>query len=148
MTVQFQVYGVPQTKGSTRAFCIPGRRFPVTTNDNPKNNPWAQLVAAEAQRFRLPDMPWKGPVSIRLTFCVPAPKNLPKRRLSFATKKPDLDKMLRSVKDALKGVMYCDDSQVIDEHATKRLSHHPGVFIECSEHAPDYLGFQPQGGTR
>lgn len=148
VTVQFTVFGVPQTKGSTRAFSIPGRRFPIITNDNPKNKPWAQLVAAEAQRYRLPDMPWKGPISLRLQFVVPAPKSLPKRRLSFATKKPDLDKMIRSVKDSLKGVLYGDDSQVIVTFAEKRLGNQPGVTIECSTYVLDDLGFQPQGGTR
>lgn len=31
----------------------------------------------------------------------------------FPTKKPDLDKTLRAIKDALTGIVYVDDSQVV-----------------------------------
>lgn len=39
-----------------------------------------------------------------------------------AIKKPDLEKLTRAIKDAMTGVVYFDDSQVIEEHARKRLA--------------------------
>ena len=46
----FTVWGIPQPKGSTRAFNIPGRRFPVVTSDNPKLKAWEKSVRTMAQQ--------------------------------------------------------------------------------------------------
>jgi len=40
-TITFRVYGIPQTKGSTKVFMRPGMRYPIITNDNTKNKSWA-----------------------------------------------------------------------------------------------------------
>jgi Holliday junction resolvase RusA-like endonuclease len=45
------------------------------------------------------------------------------------TKKPDLDKLLRALKDALKGVIYRDDSQVVRVVTSKDYSPAPGVIV-------------------
>lgn len=135
--VQFRVYGIPQTKGSTKAFMRPGMRFPVVTNDNTKNKAWAATVAGEAQRARSlygQTQPFEGAVSLMLTFYLPRPKSLPKR-VVHATKRPDLDKMIRSVKDALKGVFYLDDSQVVSLRADKVYLDQPGVQVVLEERA-------------
>ena len=133
--IRFRVYGIPQTKGSTKAFNVKGRRFPVVTNDNTKNARWAATVSGEAQRARVSSglsAPVVGAVWLMLHFHVRKPKSLPKR-IMHATKKPDLDKMIRSVKDALKGVLYLDDAQVVDLSAQKRYSDSPGVEITFRE---------------
>lgn len=129
MVIAFTVYGIPQTKGSAKAFYRPGMRFPVVINDNAKNKGWAATVSGEAQRHR-PSTPFTGPVRLMLAFGVQKPKSYPKTKELPATKKPDLDKMIRSVKDALKGVLYRDDSQVVELRATKAYSDTPGVKIE------------------
>lgn len=128
MVIRFRVYGIPQTKGSAKAFYRPGMRFPVVTNDNAKNKNWAATVSGEAQRHR-PSAPFDGPVDLSLTFFMKKPKSHPKTKFVFAVKKPDLDKMIRSVKDALKGVMYLDDSQVVRLVASKHYDDAPGVEV-------------------
>jgi Holliday junction resolvase RusA-like endonuclease len=126
--ITFRIYGIPQTKGSTKSFMRPGMRFPIVTNDNPKNKGWAQTVSGEAQRNR-PPAPLTGPVCLELRFFMPKPKSYPKTKTLFATKRPDLDKMVRSIKDALKGVMYLDDAQVVWMKACKYYDDAPGVEI-------------------
>jgi Holliday junction resolvase RusA-like endonuclease len=140
--IEFTVYGIPQTKGSTKAFFRKGMRFPVITNDNTKNKPWAQTVSAMAQQFR-PEALWLGPVRVKLLFRMPIPKSLPKRRPSFMTKKPDLDKMVRSIKDALKGVIYKDDSQVVGLVSDKVYHEQPGVIITLEQ-----IDFNYEGAVR
>lgn len=136
-TVRFRVYGLPQTKGSAKGFVIPGKfgkkARAIITNDNTKNKGWAQTVSGEAQRHRLATCPWSGPIALMLVFFMPIPKSLPKRAPQFMVKKPDLDKMVRSVKDALKGVMYEDDRQVVDMDTHKVYAESPGVWIQVSE---------------
>jgi crossover junction endodeoxyribonuclease RusA len=93
--------------------------------------PWRQTVAyTAAQVFVGP--PLDGPLLVRLGFVMPRPAATPKRRTPPAVKKPDVDKLARAVFDALTSVVWRDDSQVVDVHATKRLAEldeTPGVHI-------------------
>lgn len=76
--------------------------------------------------------PAPGPFAVDLEFVLPRPKSTPKSRTPPATKKPDGDKLLRAVYDALTGVAWLDDAQVVDEHHRKRiaeLDEVPGVYI-------------------
>lgn len=131
--ISFTVFGIPQTKGSTKAFYRPGMRYPVITNDNPRNKSWAQTVSAMAQQARTAECPYTGPIVLQLVFDLPIPQSLPKRRISFATKRPDIDKCARSLCDALKGVLYADDSQVVGLHVVKRYGREPGVLVTVDE---------------
>lgn len=145
MTISFRVYGIPQTKGSAKAFYRPGMRFPVVMNDNPRNKPWSQTVSAVAQQHRPSSGLWPGPVRVILVFRLPVPKSLPKRRPAFMTKRPDIDKCTRSILDAIKGVIYCDDSQVVGLEVAKLYGLDSGVLVrvelldEASPEASDYL---------
>jgi Holliday junction resolvase RusA-like endonuclease len=47
--------------------------------------------------------------------------------------KPDLDNVMKAVLDALNGVVYADDSQVINLVATKRYSTDPRVEVYVHE---------------
>jgi len=129
--ITFTVLGIAQPKGSTKAFMRPGMRFPVVTADNTKTKPWAQTITAVAQRHAPSGGPWAVAVSLEATFYLPRPKSLPKK-VQHHTKKPDLDKLLRALKDALKGVMYVDDSQVVETRTWKayaRADAPPGVRV-------------------
>jgi len=42
----------------------------------------------------------------------------------FHTKKPDIDNLAKAVKDALKGIIYHDDSQIVEAHLFKRYGEH------------------------
>jgi len=143
MTLHFRVIGLAQPKGSSRAFMPKGWRRPIITADTPKNKGWQQLVAAEASRaiqelprgaFQLLD----AGVRLTVAFYLPRPKKYQKRGIYPPhVTKPDLDKLLRSVKDALKGVTWQDDSQVIDVVAMKRYAGvdeapHAEVWVEPS----------------
>ena len=115
--VRFKVIGAAQPKGSVRAFVPKGWTRPVLTSTNPKVKGWQQLVAEQAQGVAADGL-FTGPVALGVTFQLPRPQSLPKR-VQHHTKKPDLDKLLRALKDALKGVLYQDDAQVVLVHAGK-----------------------------
>lgn len=116
--IAFQVFGVPAPKGSMKAFMRPGMKYPVVTHDNPKSKPWADGVRLSAQQRRPPGGPWEGAIELHASFFLPRPKSLPKKTVHHI-KKPDLDKLLRNIKDALKGVIYLDDAQVVETHTSK-----------------------------
>ena len=87
--------------------------------------------------------PLETPVSLYLYIRVPIPKSCTKKRLEAISngsekpiKKPDSSNILKSVEDAMNGVVYKDDCQIINHHMTRVYSSLPGVDIcvkECLE---------------
>jgi len=114
-SVTFTVVGIAQPKGSTRAF-VRGTRA-IITSDNPKVKDWEHGIASTA-RLVARDGLFVGPVAVRVCFALLRPVSLP-RRVVAHVRKPDLDKLVRSVGDALTGVLYRDDAQVVELHARK-----------------------------
>ena len=138
--INFTVRGIPRTKGSTKSFYIKKLNRTVTTADNPKLKNWADNINYLAQ-VHAPDVPWDGPVLLFLFFKMQKPKSAPKTRRIYAVKKPDLDKLIRAVKDSLTGVIYNDDSQVIHVYPWKDYSPTPGIdlkVISLSNFLADY----------
>lgn len=126
-TVSFTVPGLPQPQGSSRAFVTKAGKA-VVTSANPKLRSW-RLDVATAARAVWPGGPYTGPVLLYLDFQFSRPKGhygsgknaqVLKASAPVAhTQKPDLDKLTRATLDALKGILYRDDSQVDGLRATK-----------------------------
>mgnify|MGYP003339864711 FL=1 len=80
------------------------------------------------------------PVTMALYFRLPMPQSWSKKRkegalkgLEAPTKKPDWDNLGKAVSDALNGVIFKDDSQIVSAHVRKTYSAVPGVDIYVSE---------------
>lgn len=112
--IEYFVAGTPKTQGSLKGFVVrskeTGKSRAVITHDNkPELRDWRatvrQVTADEM------DGPITGPVELRIQFHLERPRSRLKMR--FPDVKPDLDKLARAVMDALKGVAYHDDNQVV-----------------------------------
>lgn len=118
---RFAVKGLPVPKGSTKAFVIRGGprkgQAVVTSASNTKD--WEKVIKFQVQDF--PVAPLEGPVGLYLTFYLPRPQSAP-RRVQLPAKKPDLDKLARACLDALTGIIYRDDSQVVELYCRKRFA--------------------------
>ena len=116
--ITFTVLGRPETQGSVKAFMIAGK--PRLTSDNKKMKPWRQQVGWSALEARGgAEMAMRGvPIVLGVTFYLARPKSLPKREL-WPTRKPDTDKLVRAILDSLTGVLYEDDSAVVEICARK-----------------------------
>lgn len=148
MSVTLTVHGIPQPKGSTKAF-VPrtwaSKAYAagvspraVVTSDNPKVRAWELAITAAALMQRGRSGGFGGPVSVTCAFLLPRPASYPKR-VVHAVKKPDVDKLARAVLDALAGVLFGDDSTVTELHATKGYAFEgcsPGVVITVAETTP------------
>lgn len=117
--ISFTIYGKPEPQGSMKAFIPKGARFPVVTSDNKKLAPWRQQVArtaldemAKSREGRCEPFSRETPICIRVDFFLARPMSLPKRAV-WPVKKPDFDKLCRGLVDALTGIVYVDDSQVV-----------------------------------
>jgi Holliday junction resolvase RusA-like endonuclease len=131
-TLTFQVYGEPVPQGSTRAFIPKGWNRPIITAANKKTKPWRQEIAGAAlaaMEKDLLDCAGKNvPFRLAVTFRFQKPKSTKKTVLEKVTK-PDTDKLIRSVLDALTGIVWTDDSQVVEIHARKEFGIQPGAKI-------------------
>jgi crossover junction endodeoxyribonuclease RusA len=124
MSLVFRVFGIAQPQGSARAFMPKGARFPVVTSDNPHVKSWRHLVAAEASRaLKGRGVLIEGSVGVSASFFLPRPKALGTKTRPHLTR-PDVDKLARSCLDALTGVVFRDDSQVVQLSVSK---HYAGV---------------------
>lgn len=116
--VSFFTPGNPAPQGSKRHV---GRGILVESSKAVGS--WRERVALAThnamQEAKL--TPFDGPVRVRIAFVLPRPKSAPKTRDIPATKRPDGDKLLRAVLDAMSGIAYRDDSQIVDYRVTKRI---------------------------
>lgn len=78
----------------------------------------------------------EGPIYISAAFNMAIPASWTKGKQTQArndelmpTTKPDLDNLTKTVLDALNGIVYRDDSQVVQLALSKRYSDQPGMFI-------------------
>lgn len=78
----------------------------------------------------------EGPVILACEFVMPIPRSLQKRDVALAeagkyyhTKKPDLDNLVKFVKDCLNGLAWRDDSQVVKITASKFYGKEPETRI-------------------
>lgn len=98
---------------------------------------WRELIGLEYQVAKLPHYAKPMAVTVDLMFCLPQIKNPTKR---LPTVKPDLDKLARSVLDALTGVAYEDDSQVCKLTLEKVYTWgEPGVYITVTAISNDLI---------
>lgn len=139
--ISFTVYGTAEPAGSKRAFVVKGRA--VVTDANARSKPWKQEVASKGAEAMNGDPLLDGPLEVVFTIFVPRPAGhfgkkglLPSARQQ-PTVKPDLLKLARGIEDALTGVVWRDDSQIVAEHLFKSYGERAGVVIQIrdlSEH--------------
>lgn len=97
-----------------------------------------EKVIADAFREAYPDFePIRGAVSLYVRSYRPLPKSRPKKVLIEPdTSKPDLTNIVKSVEDALNGLAWVDDSQIIECSAQKLFrtrNNEPYIFVEFEE---------------
>ena len=85
-----------------------------------------------------------APVSVYILATFPIPKSTSKKKLSdiirekvFPTKKPDCDNIAKAVCDALNGVAWRDDSQVVELSVAKRYTQYQPTVHVTIEELPD-----------
>ena len=119
--ISFSADGVPVPQGSLKV--INGH---VLHSQGSALAVWRSTIALSA-RFA-GAKPLEGAMGIEITFRVRRPKTVKREYPSVA---PDLDKYIRACLDALTGICYIDDSQVVDIKAKKVYSDSPGADINC-----------------
>jgi Holliday junction resolvase RusA-like endonuclease len=130
-SIEFFAFGTPVPKGSAKAFYNPRARKVIVMQDNAdKQKPWASNVGYAASQCMIGKPLMSGAIALYLRFYMPAPK---KNKRRFPTCRPDLDKLIRCVKDALTKVAWTDDSIVVKLDAAKEYGDRIGCDVRVSE---------------
>jgi Holliday junction resolvase RusA-like endonuclease len=141
--LRITVYGKPQPAGSKRAFAVrkagvpTGRIAVMDANENAK--PWQAEVRAAAMEAMTTGRwaegpyiqpPLRCPVNVSMTFYARRPKGhfgtgrneevLKDSSPPFPVGRPDALKLARGTEDALTGIVWHDDAQVVDLDVHKR----------------------------
>lgn len=84
--------------------------------------------------------PFDTPFTLYLYIRCPIPKSYSKKKTADClsgiikpTKKPDASNILKAVEDGLNGVVYFDDSQIVNIHVTKVYALESGVDVMLKE---------------
>ncbi len=125
-SVEFRVIGEPEPKGSWVPFINPRTGRTQMRPDNPRSTKWEHAVRLVASRVK-PAQPLDCPVRLEVEFSLLRPEN-PKFSDAPAARL-DLDKLVRTVGDALTGLIYRDDSRITELVATKKFATPPGARI-------------------
>lgn len=135
--VTFKVDATPVPKGRARYV---RRGNHISTYTPEKTRTYETLIKDAARQAMGASEPLETPVSLYLYIRVPIPASATKKRLQAIadgsekpTKKPDASNILKSVEDGMNGVVYHDDSQIINIHVSKVYSSLPGVDICVKE---------------
>lgn len=144
MKIQFTAYGLAKPAGSKRAFAFVGkdnRPHARVVDACAAGKSWQHVVASAARDAY--DGPLvSGAVTMTLVFYFPRPaghsgkKGLKASAPAFHTKRPDALKLARGVEDALTGVAYVDDSQIVQEHLFKNYGEPARVEVLIQSLSP------------
>lgn len=139
MTLAFSLPGAPKGKGRPRFVRATGRTYSPADTVSYENA--IKFAAHQAMGARpLIDKA----VELRVTAVFPIPASWPKRKWADAvagvispTVKPDCDNVIKSVADALNGVVWHDDKQIVRATIWKKYGEKPELLIYVDELAGD-----------
>ena len=135
-SLTFHIHTIPVPKGRPKFSKIGG----FVRTYTPKKTQDFETEVREAAKQAMTREPLETPLAVYLYFRLPIPQSYSKKRTTACltgsekpTKKPDLDNLAKSVLDALNGVIYLDDSQIVSLHMTKVYSQYPGIDLLIRE---------------
>jgi crossover junction endodeoxyribonuclease RusA len=140
--VDFVVLGEPQPQGSKTVVQQRGRR-PRVIEDNPDTAPWRERVE-RAAREAMAGRPLRdGPLRLTATFVFRRPAThygtgrnsglLKPSAPIYVRTRPDVDKLVRAVGDALAGTVCRDDARVVIVHAEKHYGEEACAHLVVEE---------------
>ena len=119
--IELTINAIPVAQPRQRSAVIAGHIRTYTPAKHPVNAFKAACQAALARAYHGP--PLDGPVRLEVLFVLPRPQSMIRKTRpnprTWHAKKPDVDNLLKSLKDALTGLAWRDDSQVAQCRAAK-----------------------------
>ena len=137
LVLVYSVYGEPVGKGRPR-FARRGNF--VSTYSPQKTKTYEDEIRMMAKAAMGASEALETPVTVAIYIRVGIPKSFSKQKRKDAlanierpTKKPDIDNIAKCFLDAMNGIVYLDDKQVVSLHITKKYAETPAVDIMVKE---------------
>jgi len=136
LIIQFTVDGDPIPKGRPR---FARRGHFVQTYTDAKTIDYETQVAMKARHAIGASEPLKGALTVFLYLRYAVPASYSKKRKEACLrgveypKRIDLDNVYKSITDAMNGIVYMDDSQIVEAHITKVYAETAGANIMVQE---------------
>lgn len=135
--ISFVVPGNPVAKGRARSFVRNGHVAHYTPEKTANYENLVKLMALECMVGKsLLD----GAVSMRISLHVPIPSSWSKKKQEQARNgelrpltKPDCSNVTKAIEDAMNGIVYVDDKQIVELSVSKYYSELPRAEIKVSE---------------
>jgi Holliday junction resolvase RusA-like endonuclease len=137
LIVTFEVEGDPVPKSRPR-FARRGNF--VQTYTDAKTIDYETHVAMKARQAIGASEPLQGALTVFLYLRYAVPPSYSKKRKEACLrgveypKKIDLDNVYKSITDAMNGIVYTDDSQIVEAHITKVYAETAGANIMVQEY--------------
>lgn len=129
----FKMDGLPRGQG--RPHATAARGF-VTVYKAAKDRTYEKSIGVIARTAMAGRGPYEGPLVLSLRFRLPIPKSQTKRTRSLMaagqiapTVKPDLSNAVKAIEDAMNGIAYIDDVQIVRGVQEKIYAETPGVDV-------------------
>lgn len=136
-SIEFDIPGVPVGKGRPRA-AKRGKHITLYTPE--KTACYEGVVAFSGQSAMAGAALLDGALLVDMDIRIPVPESWSRNKRNSAlagllmpTKKPDIDNIEKAIFDALNGVTWKDDVQVVRVTKAKRYAEVPGVRLRISE---------------
>lgn len=136
MEIEFTIMGDPVGQGRPR---FARRRGYVQTYDPPKSREYKARIAQSFQRAYMGD-PLAKPIRLTIKAYFSVPRSYSKSRtraclegLEKPAKKPDFDNIAKGVCDALNGLAYQDDKQIVQASVYKAYGPEAKVVVSIEE---------------
>jgi len=136
LIIQFTVDGDPIPKGRPR---FARRGHFVQTYTDAKTIDYETHVAMKARHAIGASDPLKGALTVFLYLRYGVPTSYSKKRKEACLrgveypKKVDLDNVYKSITDAMQGIVYLNDSQIVETHITKVYAETAGANVMVQE---------------
>ena len=142
--ITFIVPGKPVGKGRPRAAA---RGKHITLYTPQKTATYESTVALAADQAMAGKPLITGPVETLMTIVLPVPASWPKRKQADAlagvvmpTSKPDMDNVVKAIFDAINGIVWTDDVQVVGLRVRKVYGAIPRVQVTVSPYISQTSG--------
>ena len=151
MSYKFTVPGPAVPQGRPIFTTRSGKRWAI---DPPRSREYKAKVRACAMSAGKPSL-ITGAVRLLVLEYRPIPKSWSNRKQEAAregrlypTTRPDFDNIIKAITDALNGVFWEDDRQVVDGHVRQFYSDDPRVVVEVEEVLPASPDSEQDSGRR
>ena len=138
-TISFFVPGQPVPKARPRT--VRNKKTGKVHSFTPENTViFENLVKTKAEEAMRGWKPILGPVEAKIFVGLAVPTSWSQKRRNEAlrgeiapTKKPDLDNVVKTIKDGMNAIVYRDDNQIVRVNASKHYTATPGVFVTVQQ---------------